>query len=462
MVSTSDRPFVLVSNRGPVTFSQDATGALTPRRGAGGLVSGVGPLVARTGAPWLAAAMTDGDRQAASQGVVDADGFRVRFLALDPETYRLAYDEVSNKVLWFAHHGLWDLTREPAFDAGWRDAWAAYREVNQAFADTVAEVAPEDAAVLVQDYHLCLVAARLRELRPDLDCVHFHHTPFAPPEWLRPLPDAARRELLEGLAAHRRCGFHSARWADDYASSTRSIAGLEPRSFVSPLATDPDDIRNAASSPACEAAVAELDERVGDRTLIGRVDRVELSKNLVRGFQAFDALLDQHPEHRGSVVFVANAYASRSGVPEYAAYRHRMERTVQEINDRWGDEGWEPIVLDVEDDFPRSVALLRRADVLLVNPIRDGLNLVVSEAALVNDRDAVLALSPEAGAWERFEPGVVEVPPFDIAGTAEALHAALTMPASERAARASVLRTLAEERTPAHWLADQLRAADRA
>jgi len=403
--------------------------------------------------------MSAGDREAASQGVIEADGLRVQLLALDPETYRLAYDEVSNKVLWFAHHGLWDLSREPAFDATWTDAWSAYRDVNHAFADAVAEVAPDGAAVLVQDYHLCLVAARLRDLRPDLACVHFHHTPFAPPAWLRPLPDAARQELLEGLAVHLSCGFHSARWADDFVASARALAGLQPASFVAPLSSDPDDIRKTAASPACEAAVAALDERVADRTVIGRVDRVELSKNLVRGFEAYDALLEQHPEHRGRVVFVANAYDSRSGVPEYSSYRKRIDHTVQEINDRWGDNDWEPILLHVDDDYPRSVALLRRADVLLVNPIRDGLNLVAFEGALVNDRDAVLALSPEAGAWERFEPGALRVPPFDVAGTAAVLHEALTMPASERGKRASVLRTLAEGRTPAHWLADQLAAA---
>jgi trehalose 6-phosphate synthase len=193
--------------------------------------------------------------------------------------------------------------------------------------------------------------------------------------------------------------------------------------------------------------------------VIGRVDRMELSKNLLRGFLAFDELLARHPEHRGEVVFVAGAYPSRTNVPGYSAYRERIDHTVREVNDRWGTEGWTPIVLEVEDDFPRSVALLRRADVLLVNPIRDGLNLVATEGALVSERDAVLALSPEAGAWERLHPAALQVPPFDIAGTAEVLHRALTMPADERRARAGLLRELAEARTPRDWLADQLAAA---
>ena len=455
----SARPIVLVSNRGPVTFERQEDGTLTSRRGAGGLVSGIGPLVRQTGATWLAAAMTDGDREATASGVVEADGFRVGLLALDPETYRMAYDVVSNEVLWFAHHGLWDLSREPTFDARWTDAWEAYRTVNDAFADAVAEVAPEGAAVLVQDYHLCLVAARLGRLRPDVACVHFHHTPFAPPVWLSALPEAATRELLQGLAAHRACGFHSSRWVEDFGASARTLAGLEPNAFVAPLASDPDDIRKAAASPECQRELAALHQRIGDRSVIGRVDRVEMSKNLVRGFQAYATLLDQHPEHRGRVVFVANAYASRSTVPGYSAYRDRIDHEVGAINDRFGSGGWTPIELDVQDDFPRSVALLRRADVLLVNPIRDGLNLVASEGALVNERDAVLALSPEAGAWERLHPAALRVPPFDVAGTADILHRSLTMPTEERAERAALLRSLSEARTPTHWLADQLAAA---
>lgn len=450
---------MLVSNRGPVSFELGVDGTLTSRRGAGGLVSGIGPLITDTDTTWLAAAITDGDRVACSSGVVEADGFRVDLLAIDPETYRLAYDVVSNQVLWFAHHGLWDLPREPAFDASWPDAWEAYRSVNHTFAAAVAEVAAEGSVVLVQDYHLTLVAEQLRIDRPDLVCVHFSHTPFAPPVWLEALPDAAAADLLRGMAAHRACGFHTRRWADDFLASSRELAGLSPTTFVSPLASDPTDLRAAAATPACAEAGRALDELVGDRALIGRVDRVELSKNLLRGFQAFGDLLERHPEHRGRVVFVAGAYPSREGVPGYAAYRDAIDQAVDDINQRFGTRDWTPISLDVGDDFPRSVALMRRADVLLVNPIRDGLNLVASEGPLVSDREVVLALSPEAGAWERLHPAALRVPPFDIAGTAEVLHTALTMPAAERSRRFAALRELAEGRTPKDWLADQLAAA---
>jgi trehalose 6-phosphate synthase len=456
---SSHRPIVIVSNRGPLTFERAPDGSRQARRGAGGLVSGIGPLVAGTDTAWIAAAISDGDRDAAADGMVEAEGFRVRLLALDPETYRLAYDVVSNEVLWFAHHGLWDGATTPTFDRGWREAWDAYRTLNGAFADAVAEDAPEGAVVLVQDYHLCLAAAQLAGLRPDLVCVHFSHTPFAPPPWLSELPVAVHRELLAGMAAHRACGFHTTRWAAEFADSARELAGLEPTTFVSPLASDPADIRGVAASPACAAALADLDARVGDLAVIGRVDRMELTKNLVRGFQAYDELLEAHPEHRGRVVFVAGAYPSRTGVPAYAAYRDRVHRIVDEVNQRWGTPEWMPILLDVEDNHPASVALLRRADVLLVNPIRDGLNLVATEGALVNEHDAVLLLSPEAGAWERLHDAAVGVHPFDVTGTAAALHEALTMSAEERKDRAVRLLALAEARTPRHWLDDQLAAA---
>jgi trehalose 6-phosphate synthase len=460
VTSPARRPIVLVSNRGPLAFDLDDDGKLVGRRGAGGLVSGIGPLVVDTPTTWIAAAISEGDRVAAASGVVEQDGFRVRMLAPDAEAYRLAYDVVSNQALWFAHHGLFDRVYEPAWDRSWDEAWEAYRGVNRAFADAVAEVAPEGAAVLVQDYHLCLVADGLAEVRPDLRCVHFAHTPFAPPSWLSALPRTAVDELLRGLAAHAACGFHTQRWADDFTASARELAGLAPTTFVSPLASDPADIRGVGAGAACEAALADLEARVGDLQVVGRVDRVELTKNLVRGFRAFGDLLERHPEHRERVTFVAGAYPSRTGVPAYADYRAEVHRAVEEVNDRFGTSGWTPIALDVEDDHPRSVALLRRADVLLVNPIRDGLNLVASEGALVNERDAVLALSPEAGAWERLHPGALAVPPFDVAGTAEVLHRALTMPVEERRALAGELRRLAEARTPAHWLDEQLAAAE--
>jgi len=454
-----DRPVVIASNRGPLTFRRDEGGDLVAKRGAGGLVSGLGPLVSGTEATWVAAAMSPGDREAAALGVVDAEDFRVRLLAVDDEIYRLAYDVVSNQALWFVHHGLYDLPSEPAFGRAFRDAWQAYRDVNDAFADAVAEDAPKGAAVLVQDYHLSLLGERLAERRPDLAAVHFAHTPFATPTWLRTLPTAVAEELLRGLAAHAACGFHSQRWAADFRACCADLLGVRPTTFVSPLPADPGDVGATAASPASDAALAGIDEIVGDRLVVARVDRIELSKNIVRGFLAFDDLLDRHAEWRGRVTFLASVYPSRTGVEAYLQYQREVEAVVAGISERWATPDWTPIVYDTRDDYPWSVSALRRADVLLVNPIRDGLNLVAKEGAIVNERDAVLCLSPEAGVWDELAEAAIEVHPFDVAGTADALDRALRMPADERRTRAARLRELAVARRPADWLADQLAAA---
>ncbi|CAN5837039.1 trehalose-6-phosphate synthase [soil metagenome] len=455
-----ERPIVIVSNRGPVSFQLDDDGDPVARRGAGGLVSGLGPLVRDTATTWVAAAMTPGDRAVAERGVTSAEGFRVRLLDFDEDTWRSHYDTVCNEALWFAHHGLFDPVYAPSWPPGWvAGPWAAHRRVNEAFAEAVATDAADGAAVLIQDYHLCLMAPLLRERRPDLRLVHFSHTPFATALWLRSLPQTARRELLSGLAAHHACGFHTLRWAEDFRAACADSGVTPPGTFVAPLGPDPDDLAATISSDPCRAAAAELDEMVGDRAFLVRVDRLELSKNVLRGFDAFEAMLESEPERRGRVVFGAYVYPSRAGVTAYDRYRDAVTRRVEEVNARYATDTWTPIVFDPHDDYPRSMAALARADVVLVNPIRDGLNLVAKEAMVVNRRDGQLVLSPETGVWDELGVAAWRADPFDIGATAEALAAALDAGPHERARRAIALRTASLARSPARWLADQLAAA---
>jgi len=407
----------------------------------------------------MAAAISEADREAAAAGTVEAEGFRFRSLAVDPDTYRMAYDVVSNGTLWFLHHGLWDLARRPRFDRRWRAAWNAYRAVNHTFARAVIDMAPADAIVLVQDYHFALVGTWLAQERPDLRAVHFTHIPFCDPTAMRILPDDVAGELLAGMASHRSCGFHARRWAVNFEACCQELWGWTPATFVSTLAPDHDDIDGVASSAESVEQAQLLDEALGGRRLILRVDRIELSKNLLRGFLAFEELLRTRPEWRGQVVFAAFVYPSREGLPEYLAYRQEVETLAARINSQWGVPGWTPILLDTSDNFPRSVAALRRYDLLLVNPVRDGLNLVAKEGPLLNERHGVLALSREAGVWEELSGVALEVNPFDVAGTADVLAAGLAMDEPDRATHAAELRKLAAARTPRDWFDDQLAAA---
>ena len=459
MVGGIERAVVLVSNRGPLSFSLNAEGGLIARRGGGGLVSALGPAVAGTGATWIAGALSEADRRAAEAGVVEAEGFRLRSLVVDADAYRAYYDVISSGALWFVHHRLYDTARRPRIDRHWRQAWDRYRDVNAAFAQAVIDEAAEGAIVLVQDYHLSLLGTQLAAARPDLTTVHFHHTPFGGPDDLRILPEDVATELLEGLADSSACGFQAPRWSAAFEACCDEILGRRCPTFVSPAAVEVAGIAGVAASPACEQALAGLDHQVGDRRLIVRVDRIELSKNLLRGFHAFEELLRTRPEWREGVVFAACVYPSREALPEYLAYRQETEGLIERINASWATPDWTPILYDATDDFPRSVAALRRYDALLVNPVRDGLNLVAKEGPLVNERDGVLLLSRESGAWAELGDAATGLNPFDVGATAEALHEALTMSDADRASQAAAVRKLAGARTPADWLADQLRAA---
>lgn len=453
----SDPPLVIVSNRGPFSF-HIREGQLRATRGPGGLVSGLAPVLGSSNALWIAAADSEGDRAAAKRGVSQWQGLSVKMLAVNRADYADAYGVVSNRTLWYLHHGLFDAWRTPVLDMSWHRAWNAFRRFNQALATATGEEAPEDAVVLVQDYHLSLFAPYLRALRPDLCTVHFHHTPFCGPDSLRMLPSEVRKELIDGLLANEACGFHTRRWAESFEMCCRDVIGADARCFVSPLAPDPDHLESVATSRECALELGRLSAAIGDRSFIARVDRIELSKNLLRGFRAYDDLLHRYPHWRRKVVFGAFLYPSREAIEDYRHYRNEVRTTVQAINRRWGDEGWDPIILDLSDNYSLSMAALRRFDVLLVNPVRDGLNMVALEGALVNEQDGSVLLSTEAGAHTVLEGVVDSLDPFDEASTADALDLALGRSKSERAERFASLRRRVASRLPGDWLREQLAA----
>ena len=452
---------LVVSNRGPFRFTAEPDGSFTPHPGGGGLSSALRPLLGDPAvhAAWIAAAMSDDDRAAVRADGVHAPDLDLTLLDLDPELARLHYDVVSNQTLWFLYHGMFDLVRRPTFDAQFREAWDAYVAVNRAFADAVAERAAAGDAVLVQDYQLTLVPGMVRDARPDLRVGFFLHTPFCGPNSVRVLPTDVAEALLGSMHAVP-CGFHTERWARAYAASSREILGPDaaPRTFAASLGPDADELTTIATSDGARAAGDELDALVGARRMILRIDRVEPSKNITRGFVAYDRLLERHAEWRTNVVFVALLNPSRTSLPEYEECRSEIDAAADAVNARWGTAEWQPVVLDTRDDFAGSIAALARYDVLFVNPIKDGLNLVAKEGPLGNTRDGVVCLSPEAGAFDELGDAVVAVHPYDIEQNATALHTALSMSSDERADRSARLRRIAGSRTPRTWLDDQLAA----
>jgi trehalose 6-phosphate synthase len=455
---------VVVSNRGPLTFRAGDDGALVAVPAGGGLASSLHRILAGSGTTWASVTMGAADREAVAQGLMREDGLDLLPVVIDDETYRQAYDVVANTTLWYCHHHLFDLPHRPRFDRHWRVAWEGYRAYNRAMADVIVARAGEGAAVYVQDYHFSLLGRMLAQARPDLRTVHFLHTPFAAPDMLGVLPDEVVAELLHGMAGYSACGFHCHQWEACFLACYAAAGRQAPATFVAPLGPDPGVLKEEVASPQCAEAATALRAEAGGRRIIARADRMEPSKNIVRGMLAFEELLHASPEWRGRVVHVAFAYPSRQGLSEYLAYAADVEHTAARINNALGSDGWTPILLSVEDDRARSLAALTLSDVLLVNPVRDGLNLVAKEGPLLNASDGVLVLSRQAGAWEELAlagGGALGINPFDVVGTTDALHAALTMEAPARAARAAALRTAVRGRTAADWWADQVAAAQR-
>src|SRR5215204_819479 len=474
------RKLIVVSNRGPVSFARDENGQRVARRGGGGLVTALRSFVAHHDVTWIASAMTDEDRAVADESGGDAveevsrDGspYRLRLVAHDPAAYDWFYNVVANPTLWFLQHYLWALAYAPSIGPGLHHAWEdGYVPVNRAFADAaLAELeAQEDASVFFHDYHLYLAPRFVRDARPDAPLAHFVHIPWPEPDLWRVLPAPMRHAIHDGLLANDVVGFHAHRWRRNFLRSSRDLLDVDcdfdgsicshdgGRTFVAarPISVDPAEFEELASGDVVRRLETEL-EAQRPEVLVLRVDRTDPSKNVVRGFRAFEFYLDSHPEMHGRVGMLALLDPSRQDIPEYAEYLGAIQRAARAVNDRFQREGWTPIDLRIEDNFPLSVAAYKQYDVLLVNAIYDGLNLVAKEAPLVNERDGVLILSENAGAHEELGPWAVSVNPFDLEAQAKAIHEAIEMSSEERRARIESIRDHVRAHDVGSWLETQL------
>jgi trehalose 6-phosphate synthase len=475
--------------RGPVSFTQTYDGRLVARRGGGGVVSALSSALGRGDTLWICAAQNDADRaqvRRTTDGRLGLDGSpggsEVRMLDIPAATFRRAHNAVANSTLWFIHHMLYDTPKLPRFGLKFEREWQAYRAYNRAFAEALADEAgpPPDGGpaargavrAVIHDYHLSLVPRMLADMRPDIRIAHFSHTPWAPPDYYRILPGPVGRQILDGVLGADHAGFHCQRWADAFLECCRLFLGADvdrgkqqvshrghlTSVGVHPLGVDADELRRRGSEPDVQARVAMLARDTRGRKLIVRVDRTELSKNIIRGLEAYRELLATHPEWQGRVTHLVVAYPSRQDIPVYRTYMSAVIRMAREISREFGTEDWQPLILEVNEDYPRALAMYRLADVLMVNPIRDGMNLVAKEAPILSDSGCALVLSQEAGAADELGADALLVNPYDVSETARALHEALNMTDAERKRRTASLALAAGALPPARWFADQLAA----
>jgi trehalose 6-phosphate synthase len=488
---------LVASNRGPVSYQFGADGSLTSSRGGGGMIAGVTDGLAALGpessATWICAALSDADRAVARRrDTSNRDlrvGIPVRMLDIAPDVFDRAYNRVANSTLWFLLHQLFDTPNQPRFGREFRRDWESYLAYNEAFADALTHEAGAGEGglrVLIQDYHLCLTPRLFRERLRDQSgdaapagIGHFCHTPWAPPDYYRMLPDEVGRALLDGILGADRAGFHAERWASAFMDCCTAVLGADvsrtglagpgpgpvgrvtyrghvTEVAVHPLGVDAAALRERARAGDVRAHAGALRRAAGDRKLIVRVDRTELSKNIVRGLAAYRELLATRPQWHGRVVHLAFAYPSRSALAGYRAYTDQVRELARQINGEFRTADWEPLILEVKDDYPRSLAACALADVLLVNPIRDGMNLVAQEGPVLSERGCALVLSREAGAAATLAADALLVNPYDVTETADALHRALEMPDAERQRRGAALAATAAADPPARWLGGQL------
>ena len=477
-----EHELILVSNRGPISYTRDQDGELKTVRGGGGLVTALMGVAASCEITWIASAMTPEDAEisirvggGSTKVTHDEHRLGLRFIVSDPEVYNKFYNIIANPLIWFIQHYLWDLSVVPDIRSNEFEAWEnGYQVVNQEFADAVCDELDrregEQPVVMLHDYHLYTCPSLVRERHPEAFLHQFVHIPWPQSDSWRVLPGHIRKAILLGLLANDIVAFHTQRYVRnflvsceellpdevevDYSRSSIRIGGRDVWARAYPISIDCADFeRLAESEPVLEEE--RYIEALRREYLVLRVDRMDLSKNIVRGFKAFDMFLDAHPEFKQRITFLALLQPSRGDVEEYNTYRERIMREVEVINTKHGTTDWMPIDVRMQDNFMRSVASYKQFDVLMVNAIYDGMNLIAKEAGLINRHDGVLILSENTGAHEELGEYCLSVNPFDLESQAEAIYLALVMEEDEKTRRAGMIREAVRHNDIQRWIETQ-------
>jgi len=475
--SLSGRRLILASNRGPIEYHLSQDGQLQAQRGSGGVVTALSGLSKYIEIDWIASAMGEGDRRAAREAeegcfklALTGERLYLHFVVSPRNTYHKFYGIFCNPLLWFLQHYMWSSPRTPNIDRVVYDAWEnGYVLVNKAFAQAVidevgrSELSP---IVMLHDYHLYLASAYIREQLPNLIIQHFIHIPWPAPCYWQLLPKHMRQAIHQSLCTADIVGLQTQRdvhgflhccqsFIDeaeiDYRRQTIQVNNHIVRVKAYPISVDVTGLKKVSSSAKCQEYAEKLRPLCGKQTIV-RVDRCEPSKNIVRGFRAFDTLLERYPQFQGKVKLISFLVPTRTHIKAYQRYVEEVTQLIETINNKYETEEWHPIDFFYENNYLQAIAGMCLYDVLLVNAVIDGMNLVAKEGPVVNNRDGVLILSETVGACEQLGQSALTVAPADLEGTTQALYTALTMPPDERSRRAAELKRSIAEEDITDWL----------
>src|SRR2546428_5235744 len=439
---------IIASNRGPVEYYLSQGKTLKYRRGAGGMVTALIDAGNRMEVTWVATAMTEGDRIALKEAQQQNDGLltsplrgqkmQLRYVAITKSAYRKHYEGFSNQILWFLQHYLFNPSDSSAVTRRIQDSWTnGYCVANQAIADAViAEIAREDssAVVMLHDYHLYLASAMIRKHHPSIVMQQFIHIPWPDIRCWHFLPSNIAHAIYSGLVGNDIIGFQTERDARNFLEGARTLLegavvdfeegaiwwqGRRIQTRAYPISISVTGERRIVQSVAGKRAANKIQPLIKDKQIIMRVDRIEPTKNILRGFQAYAQMLDEHPDMHGKVTFLAFPVPSRQTLSKYQRYHGDVMKMIEEINQKYGTSKWTPITAFYENDRTRALAAMQYYDVLLVNPIIDGMNLVAKEGPVVNQRNGVLVLSRTAGAFQQLGKGCIPTSPIDVNETSQ-------------------------------------------
>ncbi len=472
---------VLASHRGPIEYHRDRNGQSDIRHGSGGLVTALSGLATLADFAWVASAMTEGDRQIASQRgprsniQLGAGQCHHRFVVLPKHIYDLHYSVFSNPILWLLQHSLWDSLGSPTIKQKMRRAWTGgYLPANRAFARAIVNELNGNrlpSYVMTQDYHLYMCPSYVREMVPRAILQHFVHIPWPAPEIWEKIPQEFTAAICRSLLMTDIVGFQTSDSAHnflltcenflpytaiDYTRAEVSWGGRLTRARTYPVSVDVGGLKDRMASPTVARYRERLAKLTGRYTIV-KVDRLDPIKNVVRGLDAFALLLQRHPELVGEAKLLAFLVPSRKSISEYREYAHQVSQRIAAINSRYSRDGWRPIETFVENNYLQALAGMSLYDVLLVNSVADGMNLVSKEGPIVNQRSGIVVLSRVAGSYNELRDGVLGIEPHNVEDTADALWQAIQMPENERRIRANHLRTLIEEHDLRAWLGNQLK-----